>query len=155
MNVKLAYGKSGLHLSIPDSWHTQVIEPNYPPALSNPECQLRNALEQPVGAPRLKDLVKPTDRIGIIVNDLTRATPNSLILHAIIEHISHVPPENIRIFVALGTHRQMTLVELSELVGSEIFNTFPVIQNDAFNVKIVRHFWATLVKAIRFGLIVN
>lgn len=134
MDVKLAYGKSGLHLSIPDNWHTHVIEPNYPPALSDPERQLRNALEQPVGAPRLRDLVKPTDRIGIIVNDITRATPNPLILHVIIEHLSHIPLENIRIFVALGTHRRMTPAELSELVGAEIFATFPVIQNDAFNL---------------------
>lgn len=133
MRVNLAYGKTGLTLDLPDAWNVHVVEPAYPPALPEPLRQLGAALEQPIGAPPLREMVKSTGTVGIILNDLTRATPNMLILTALLEQLSFLPKQNILLFIALGTHRLMSDSELIEMVGPENFTNFTIIQNNAFD----------------------
>ena len=124
MRVNLAYGKTGLILDFPEAWNVQVIEPAYSPALTEPLCQLQAALEHPIGICALHELVKPASTVGIILNDMTRATPNAIILAALLEQLSLSPRQNIRLFIALGTHRVMSDAELIELLGFEIFQGF-------------------------------
>ena len=133
MRVNLAYGKTGLILDFPEAWNVQVIEPAYSPALTEPLCQLQAALEHPIGICALHELVKPASTVGIILNDMTRATPNAIILAALLEQLSLSPRQNIRLFIALGTHRVMSDAELIELLGFEIFQGFTIIQNNAFD----------------------
>jgi len=133
MRVNIAYGKTELTLDLPDAWNAQVVEPAYPPALPEPLRQLSTALEQPIGASALREKVKPHSTVGIILNDMTRATPNALILNALLEQLSFLPKQNVHLFIALGTHRLMSDPELIELVGVENFENFKIIQNNAFD----------------------
>jgi nickel-dependent lactate racemase len=133
MRVNLAYGKTGLILDFPEAWNIQVVEPAYPPALPEPLRQLAVALEHPIEACALREMVKPNSTVGIILNDMTRATPNALILDGLLEQLSFLPNQNIRLFIALGTHRVMSDSELIEQLGLENFQHFTIIQNNAFD----------------------
>lgn len=133
MKVHLAYGKEGLAVEFPDEWNVQVVEPVFHPALADPAGALSAALERPIGSPALRELVRPTDRVGIIVNDMTRATPTPLLLAALLQHLSHVPSGQIQIFIALGTHRPMTPAELDGMLGPEIAARCQIVQNNAFD----------------------
>jgi nickel-dependent lactate racemase len=59
--------------------------------------------------------------------------PNSLILPEILAEIGHVPPQNIILFDALGTHRKNSPEELRHMLGDWIVENFRIVQNDAFN----------------------
>jgi nickel-dependent lactate racemase len=132
-NIHLAYGKSGLEISLPDEWNTTVIEPRYQAGLSNPMSALQSSLRNPIGSQPLKEMVRPTDTVGIIFNDVTRPTPNKLLIQAILAELPQVPPAQITLFNALGTHRPNTKAELITMIGDELVNQYQVIQNNCFD----------------------
>jgi nickel-dependent lactate racemase len=132
MRVKLAYGKTGLEIELPDAWDVTVVEPRFVPALPEPAAALTAALRSPIAGPALRERVRATDRVGPIFSDITRPTPHHLILPAVLGELAHVPRENITLFNALGTHRPNTENELRGMIG-ELVDEYRLIQNDAFD----------------------
>ncbi|HEX7395570.1 MAG TPA: nickel-dependent lactate racemase [Anaerolineaceae bacterium] len=133
MDIRLAYGKTGLQVELDDRWNVQFVEPRFAPGLPDPFQALVEALRSPIGSAPLAALVKPHDQVGIIVNDITRATPTPIMLKAVLQEISYIPSENITIFIALGTHRPNTLEELSTMIGEEFATGYRIVQNNAFD----------------------
>jgi nickel-dependent lactate racemase len=133
MNIKLAYGKTGLNIEMPDELNVTVVEPRYVPGLPDSEAALRDALRSPIASPPLRELVKPGDRVGIIFNDITRPTPDHLMLPAILDELAHVPRENVTLFNALGTHRPNTDAELRAMLGDALVDGYRIAQNNSFD----------------------
>ena len=133
MRIRLAYGVSGLWLDLPDTLDVTVLEPEFVPALPDPEAALRAALAAPLDSPPLRECVRASDRVAIVFSDITRPTPNHLLLPAVLEAIAHVPPEQIVLCNALGTHRANTPEELARLLGPAVNGRYRVVQNDAFD----------------------
>jgi lactate racemase len=133
MKIKLAYGRRGLDVELDDEWDVTVIEPRYEPGLVDPAASLREALRQPVAERPLREIARPSDRIGVVFSDITRAMPNRIVLPQILAELPHVPPRNIIFFCALGTHRSCTNAELRSLLGDEIVDQYRIVQNDAFD----------------------
>ncbi len=133
MQIKLAYGKEGLPLEVDRTWNAQVVQPKFLPGLPDPKIALLDALRSPIASIPLRQLASPDDRVGIIINDKTRATPTKIILEAILAELSFMRSENIIIFIALGTHQTSSLIELKELVGETIYNAYRIVQNNSFD----------------------
>jgi nickel-dependent lactate racemase len=133
VHIKLAYGRSGLEIDLPDSWDITLIEPQYIPGLPDPRGALRQALQQPFASPPLAERVHPGEKVGIIFSDITRPTPHHQILPAVLAELSHLPAQDITLFNALGTHRPNTPAELVEMLGEELIQNYPIIQNNAFD----------------------
>jgi nickel-dependent lactate racemase len=133
MKIKLAYGKTGLGVDLPDELDVTVVEPEFVPGLPDPEGALREALRAPIEAPPLRDAVKADDKVGVIFSDITRPTPNHLILPAVLDELAHVPTENITLFNALGTHRPNTDEELRGMLGDPVVDGYHIVQNNAFD----------------------
>jgi nickel-dependent lactate racemase len=132
MRIKLAYGKQGLWIDLPDAWDVTVVAPTYVPGLPDPAGALSAALRAPIGPQvPLAKVAGPTDRVGIVFSDITRATPHHLILPAVLAELSHIPPPNITLFCATGTHRANTDAELRGMVGDEVVDGYRIVQNDA------------------------
>ena len=94
MKVNLAYGQGYLPVEFPKD-RTTVIAPNHSAGLKDEHAAILNALENPIGSKPLKELIKPGDKICISFTDITRATPNDRIIPWLLQHLSHVPRENI------------------------------------------------------------
>jgi nickel-dependent lactate racemase len=133
MTTILPYGTNHINLDLPDDNDITVIEPVYVPPLSDAEAALRTALNSPIGTPPLKDMVKPGERVGIIFNDITRATPNCLLIHALVDSLPHIPAKDITLFNALGTHRENTPAELLALLDEELVSKYEIVQNNPFD----------------------
>lgn len=140
MRVKLAYGETGLWIDLPAAWDVTVVEPRFVPGLPDPARALADALRDPRGTAPLAERVCPTDRVGIVFSDITRATPHGLILPAVLSQLRHVPQENITLFCALGTHRANTVAELRQMFATsgtpeiaEELLSYRIVQNDAFD----------------------
>lgn len=132
MRVKLAYGRSGLSVDLPDE-RTTVVEPTYVPGLPDAVGAIRSALRNPIGAPPLRQIAKPTDSVAISVCDVTRPMPSALLLPVLLRELRHIPPQNIAILIATGTHRANTDAELVETLGKDIAANYTVINHDAFD----------------------
>lgn len=133
MEIKLAYGQNGLTVDLPDDWNVTVIEPQFVAGVTEPAAALRQALQSPLGAGPLREQARPTDRVGVVFSDITRPTPNHLLLPAVLRELDHLPPENITLFNALGTHRPNTNAELRQMLGPELVGRYRAVQNNAFD----------------------
>jgi len=132
LRVKLAYGKEGLWVELPDR-NVTVVEPKYVPGLSDEREALRAALRGPIGTAPLRELVKPHDTVAIVFSDITRPQPRKKMLSVLLKEISHVSRENVVLINALGTHRANTEDELLEMLGGEIMTNYCVVQHNAFD----------------------
>jgi nickel-dependent lactate racemase len=127
MRVRIDYGTRGLDVELPDGI-CDVITPRHEPGFADEREALRRALGEPSGrgdspgSIPLAAFVKPADRIGIVFNDITRPTPNHLILPAVLEELKRasVPSNRVTLFCATGTHRANSEAELREILGEEI-----------------------------------
>lgn len=133
MRLKLAYDKTGLWIELPADLDVTVVEPTFVPGLPDAASALRHALAAPIAAAPLRELVRPGERVGIIFSDITRPTPNRLILPVILDELSRVPGVEVTLFNALGTHRPNTDAELRAMLGDEIVERYPIVQNNAFD----------------------
>ncbi len=133
MHIRLAYGKTGLVIELPDDQPVTVVEPQFVPGLPDPREALRQALRTPLSSPPLRDLATPTDKVGIIFSDITRPTPHDLMIPAVLEELAHLPKENITLFNASGTHRPNTEAELRQMLGDVLVDGYRIVQNNAFD----------------------
>lgn len=131
MRIRLAYGRKGLQVDLPDDLDIQIIEPGQAPAFIDPAGAICDALRNPIGSEPLRDRVRHSDTVGIVVNDITRATPYELILPTLLGELRHVPDERVTLFVATGTHRFNSDDELRAMLGADILKRFRIVQNDA------------------------
>lgn len=76
------------------------------------------AVDSPLG-PGLTELVGPDDTIAIVVTDVTRATPDDVLVDVLLEELQQVGvfQEQVSVVVGLGLHRPMTDGELEEMLG--------------------------------------
>src|SRR5512136_224085 len=133
MRVKLAYGKTGLEVELPDGYNVTLVEPRFVPGLPDPQAALRRALRAPIGSAPLRGRVKPGDKIGIVFSDITRPAPTHLMLPAVLEELD-APREAVTLFNALGTHRPNTEAELRAMLGDAVVDRrYRIVQNNAFD----------------------
>jgi len=135
--VKLAYGRDGLSIQVPDK--AVVIEPRHLPGLMDEKQAVMTALRQPIGTPPLKEMVKSTDTVAIVIADITRPTPSEKLVPWLIEELAHVPKENFVVINGLGSHRPNTREELIQMLGQEVVDTIRVINHEAFDDKELVH----------------
>ena len=79
MRVKLAYGRTGLWVDLPDG-NVTVVEPRFVEGLPDEEAALRDALCNPLGAPPLRELVCAEGTVAIGFSDITRPQPRERLL---------------------------------------------------------------------------
>jgi nickel-dependent lactate racemase len=132
MKVKLAYGKEGLWIELPDD-NVTVVEPRFVPGFPDETEAIRSALREPIGTPPLRDLVRRDDTVAIVFSDITRPQPRKRMLPVLLEELAHVLPENIVLINALGTHRPNTEEELIEMLGREIAEGYRIVQHNAWD----------------------
>jgi nickel-dependent lactate racemase len=83
--------------------------------------------------------------VGVIFSDLTRPTPNHIILPAVLDELAAygIPRETITLFNALGTHRPNTDAELRTMLGESIVDAYRIVQNNAFDPSTQFHLGTT------------
>jgi nickel-dependent lactate racemase len=133
VRIKLAYGKEGLDIHLPDNLNVTAVESKHVPAVANQVGAVRDALRHPIAAKTLKNSVKSSDKVAIVFNDITRPTPYHIILPALLDELGHVPDEHIVLLNATGSHRPNTEAELRAILGDAIVSRFRIIQNDALD----------------------
>lgn len=92
-----------------------------------------DALEHPVGSPRLRTLAERKRKIVIVTSDHTRAVPSKITLPLLLKEIrSGNPDADITILIATGLHRPTTEEEQRRMFGDEIVDHEKIAINNAF-----------------------
>ena len=130
MRVHLQYGHDGLAVDIPGNTVT-VLEPRFVPGLPDERAAFLEAVRRPIGSAPLRDVVRASDRVAIVIPDITRPLPSDRLLPWLLEEIGHVPPGRIVIVNGTGSHRVNTDDELRQMVGRAVFDRYRVVNHDA------------------------
>jgi lactate racemase len=136
MKVQLKYGMEGLDLEFPQSPNFKgVLYPEEAEPLDDPTGDILRALREPVASLPLRELAAGKTNVVIVISDITRPVPNTIILPPLIAELelSGVQPENITILIATGMHRPNEGAELERLVGADIAARYRVINHFSKN----------------------
>lgn len=133
MNVTLAFGKTGLQLTLPDDYRYRVLEARSATPLADASAAIAKALDAPIGRPPLEEMARGKQSAAISVCDITRPVPNRLMLPPILARLERagVPRDGITILIATGLHRGATAAEIREIVTPEIAANYRVENHDA------------------------
>jgi len=132
-NVVFPYGKGVMGHSFADGSLAGVLESSigdYRPKLSQTEL-VKQAIENPIGSQRLRELAKGKKNIVIIASDHTRPVPSKIIMPAMLQEIRSTNPHaEITILIATGCHRGTTKQELVDKFGPEIVEKEMILIHD-------------------------
>jgi nickel-dependent lactate racemase len=143
MNINLAYGKTGYEIELSDKYNTDIIEPRWVDSVNDQSSAITEALRNPYKKKSLKDIAGSNDKVAIIFNDITRATPYNIILPALLNELQTIHQENICFFCANGTHRSATNEELIKILGKTIVNNYKIVQNNPNNSELHKYVGTT------------
>ena len=122
-DILFPYGKTKVSHSFDDNELKAVLTSSieeYTPDKTGAEL-VKEAIENPVGSPRLCDLARGKQNVVIIASDHTRPVPSKVIMPLMLDEIRKGNPNaDITILIATGCHRGTTKDELINKFGSEI-----------------------------------
>ena len=134
--IQVPYYKGHMELHISEKNLKAVVTAGgdtFDPGKSETEL-VREALEHPIGTPKLRKLAKGKNRVTLITSDHTRAVPSRLTLPILLEEIRKGNPDaQITILVATGLHRATTEEEMRSMFGDAIVNHENIAVNHAFD----------------------
>ena len=116
MPIELPLGKGTVGVDLPACDVTVCRPPGG--AAVDPRAAAETAVADPHGPP-LSDRADPGDEVAVVVTDVTRATPDDVLLDVLLAELSAagVAREAVTVVVGLGLHRPMTDAELAEALG--------------------------------------
>ena len=127
MRVSLPFGEQTLKVSIADERMGQLLAPRSVPAVPDVDDALRVELGRQYCKSLLTKIQKRAReensvRVAIAVNDYTRPTPLHAVLPPLLDTLNAcgVDDSQIRIVVALGTHRPMSREEFQRQAGEQV-----------------------------------
>lgn len=134
--IWLPYGKDKICLEIPRQSLLGIYYPRPIVAEIDETRTLRQAMENPIGSPRLREIVRRGQKIAIVTSDLTRPTPSDKMLPFVIGELeaAGIPEKDIVIVFALGIHRPMSEEEMQKAISPEIFERIRTMNHDPDNV---------------------
>jgi nickel-dependent lactate racemase len=101
VRVRLQYGREGMDIDVPGTEVT-VVEPRFVPGLPDEAAAFRDAVRRPIGAPPLREIVKASDGVAVVIPDLTRPLPSDRLLPWLFAELAHVPAERFTIVNGTG-----------------------------------------------------
>ncbi len=129
MKTDLLYGNTTLNVEVSDK--AVVVLPKHLNPVPDEKKAVLDALRNPIESKPLREMVKSTDSVAIVISDITRATPNHKLVPWLLEELSHVPRENFVIVNGTGAHRDQTREEFIQMLGEDVVNQVKVINHHA------------------------
>jgi len=128
VKVHLQYGRDGLDVEVPGTDVT-VVEPRFVAGLPDEAGAFREAVRRPIGARPLREIVRPTDRVAVVIPDVTRPLPSDRLLPWLFAELDRVPAARFTIVNGTGSHRVNTPEELASMVGRDVLARYRVVNH--------------------------
>jgi nickel-dependent lactate racemase len=92
-----------------------------------------------VASPRLHDLAKASETVCITFTDITRASPDAMLVGPVLEelHAAGIGADQITFLCGVGLHRPSTYEEKVIKLGQEVVDRYRVIDHDARNPEMI------------------
>lgn len=93
---------------------------------------VKEALRSPIASKPLSEIAKPGMKVVVVVDDITRSTPRRKIVPVVLNELNRagIPDADIKVVIALGTHRYLSPKEVVECVGEEVVRRVDVLNHE-------------------------
>jgi len=126
MGIEAPWGADGsLPLEFPDEWRVgeeAVVEPDLSGAVEDYPGALQGALDAPLEASRLEELVREGSKVALIVDDPSRWTPVREALPSVLKrlHGAGVAVDDVTISVGVGRHQAVDEAAMRRRLGDDV-----------------------------------
>jgi nickel-dependent lactate racemase len=128
------YNEKPVTFILPKDWNLLAMaEPTSVPAARNVAAAVKQAINNPIGMPKLDTLFPLTNRkVAIMVDDTTRPTPQSQLIPPLMEVLAAlgVKDEDVDIVMARGTHTPPDAEGLRKKIGDDAIKRFRFTMHD-------------------------
>ena len=132
---RVPYSKSTIEFNLPVPMRGTVVASKRAEPLADAEGAVAEALAHPIGSPPLGELAHPGDRVCIVFTDVTRASPDHLLVPALLRQLeaAGVRDEDVTLLCGIGMHRPSTPEEKVAKLGAGVVARYRVIDNEPQN----------------------
>ncbi len=132
MRLSFGFGTGVQEVEVPEKNLLGVLHANEVKTELTGEAEVRRALSEPIGAPRLGEIVKPGEKIALVTSDITRPMPTWKVLPAVLDELYAAGCDrgDITLVFALGSHRRHTDEERRHLAGERAWGEIACVDSD-------------------------
>ena len=132
---KVPFDRGELTFDLPAGWQGAVVESKIAVPVKSVPWAVEAALAHPTNSPPLRRLAGPGDRVCIVFTDVTRASPDALLVPPVLADLeaAGVRDEDITLLCGIGLHRPSTLEERIAKLGEAVVGRYRVIDNEPLN----------------------
>ena len=135
------YGRTHLSFEAPAGMRVDLLSSNDKPPLADPARAIAAAMAQPVGSPPLRRMARAGDKVCIVFTDATRASPDHLLVPALLRDLeaAGVADGDITLLCGIGMHRPSTPAEKVAKLGEAVTARYRVIDSEPRNPERLSH----------------
>ena len=132
---QVPFDKGDLAFELPLDWRGTVIESKTVPTVEDVPAAVVEAIAKPTNSPPLRDMAAPGDNVCIAFTDITRASPDHLLVPPVLAELeaAGVRDEEITLLCGIGMHRPSTPEEKVAKLGQAVVDRYRVIDNEPQN----------------------
>jgi nickel-dependent lactate racemase len=136
---RVPYGKSTIPFQLPLGMRGTVVTSRPVEALDDAEVAIAAALADPINSPPVRELAGPGHRVCIVFTDITRASPDHLLVPALLRELESagVPDGDVTLLCGIGMHRPSTYEEKIAKLGQRVVERYRVIDNEPQNPEVL------------------
>jgi len=133
---RVPFSKTYLDFELPANMRGTYAASRPVEPLADVEKAIDKALADPINSPPLRELAKQGDTVCIVFTDITRNTPEHLLVPAILAELNAagVRDEDITLLCGTGLHRPSTPQEKVIKLGQSIVDRYRVLDHEPFNL---------------------
>ncbi|NEP10594.1 MAG: nickel-dependent lactate racemase [Symploca sp. SIO2C1] len=132
---RIPYGKTFLEFDIPPDMRGSLAVSQSVQPITDVTRAIAEALAHPIDSPTVRKLAHPGNRVCIVFTDITRASPDWLMIPPILQQLEEagVRDEDITLLCGTGLHRPSTIEEKVAKLGRAVVERYRVLDNEAQN----------------------
>ncbi len=129
------FDKSALTFDLPFGWRGTVVESRTMPPIEDIPAAVAKTVADPTNSPPLRELAGPGDQVCIVFTDVTRASPDYLLVPPLLAELeaAGVRDEDVTLLCGIGLHRPSTPQEKVAKLGQAVVDRYRVIDSEPLN----------------------
>ncbi len=135
MMYTVPYSKESLTFELPKGMTGTLVESKRVPPIEDMEKAVTETLAEPINSPRLRELAKPGNTVCIVFTDITRASPDYLLVPPLLAEleVAGVRHEDVTLLCGIGMHRPSTPEEKIAKLGQAVVDRYRVVDHEPRN----------------------
>ncbi|MBN1136990.1 MAG: nickel-dependent lactate racemase [Anaerolineae bacterium] len=132
---RVPFDKGDIEFELPTGWRGAVVESKVVSPIQDVPTAVAAAVAQPVNSPPLRELAKRGDTACIVFTDITRASPDWLLVPPVLAELkaAGVRDQDITLLCGIGMHRPSTYEEKVAKLGQALVDRYRVIDSEPQN----------------------